>query len=70
MPTKTQTASPSAIDLNYPMFVFSRSRYSEHESDDVPESVYKKLREQLREMRQTEQTDDDDDDETEEFVIL
>lgn len=60
------------------MFVFSRSRSTDQQPENLPESAYKLLHQQLRQMRHTDSGvnnqnlghDDDDDDETEEFVIL
>lgn len=66
-------SSNSSPEPNYPLFVFSRSRSSEYHVDEVAESVYKPMQQQLRNMmNQNEATDtwSDDDDETDEFVII
>lgn len=52
------------------MFVFSNSRSADHQADDLPESVYKPLHQQLRNMRPSYYPDDDENDESEEFVII
>lgn len=52
------------------MFVFSHSRSSDHQPDDIPESVYKPLHQQLRNIKQSHNYDDEENDETEEFVII
>lgn len=58
------------------MFEFSRSRSTDHHTEDTPQTVYKML---LRQQASNGELDmaiaastieDDEDDETEEFVIL
>lgn len=69
-----RTGSPSGQtnDMVYPMFVFSRSRSSETQNDDIPESAYKLLHHMGPPHTETgtSHADDDEDDETEEFVII
>ncbi|XP_037029682.1 cysteine protease ATG4D [Bradysia coprophila] len=65
--------SNSSPEPNYPLFVFSRSRSSEYHVDEVAESIYKPMQQQLRNMmNQNDATEtwSDDDDETDEFVII
>lgn len=66
-----RTGSPSN-DTVYPMFVFSKSRSSEQQTDDIPESAYKLLHHMPPPHTETgtSYVDDDEDDETEEFVII
>lgn len=86
MKVQSANGSPnnSQYDYNYPMFVFSRSKSIDHQTsnEEIPESSYKLLHQQLRQMKQNDVTigatsnsntggaDDDDNDETEEFVII
>lgn len=54
------------------MFVFSRSRSSEQQTEDIPKSAYKLLYHDAPSPGTSSSTylDEDDDDETEEFVII
>ncbi|XP_055373826.1 cysteine protease ATG4C [Condylostylus longicornis] len=65
-----ENSIPNSIDVNYPIFSFSKGKSCEQEKNSPPESVYKPLQEQLAQLRLELCTDDDDNDETEEFVIL
>lgn len=73
--TGERTGSPSSgqNDTVYPMFVFSKSRSSDQQNDDIPESAYKILHHMPPPHTETgtsSHIEDDEDDETEEFVII
>lgn len=70
-PASGSPLSQQSQELNYPMFVFSRGRNTDTHTDEIAESVYKPLHQQLAQIRQqVYNNDDDDEDESEEFVIL
>lgn len=81
LPVRSQVAAERTDSPNngqhtngmvYPMFVFSKSRGSEQQNDDIPESAYKLLHHMPPPHTETgtSEMDDDEDDETEEFVII
>ncbi|KAH8383128.1 hypothetical protein KR009_007037 [Drosophila setifemur] len=65
------------LDMNYPLFSFSRGRCLDHERDEMSDSLYKPLIKQVASLAQdlgaqlsNDNDPDPDDSESEEFVLL
>lgn len=73
---------PDYIEMNYPLFTFSRGRCMDHARDEMSDSLYKPLIRQLATLAQELEMEgaslpqlnsldhDPDDSESEEFVLL
>ncbi|XP_037949291.1 cysteine protease ATG4D [Teleopsis dalmanni] len=64
------TAATQFAEMNYPLFSFSRGRCLDHETDEMSDSLYKPVQEQMAQVCQDKYLTDDEDGETEEFVLL
>ncbi|XP_054731230.1 cysteine protease ATG4D isoform X1 [Anastrepha obliqua] len=78
--TSGQSEGAQCVEINYPLFTFSRGQCLDEEWDSIDESLYKPLQRQVTQMKQEldlqsnsvtyVSAHDDDDEETEEFVLL
>jgi len=61
MPSSSQTSYTTNTDgsnnqeMNYPLFTFSRGRCTQNDRDEMSDSLYKPLQQQLKEMEQMQQ---------------
>lgn len=82
VPQQQQAQQSECIEMNYPLFTFSRGRCMDHARDEMSDSLYKPLIRQLATLAQELEMEgaslpqlssfdhDPDDSESEEFVLL